>query len=250
MPTKISWTDETWNPVTGCSHVSEGCRNCYAEALSHRFGWTTAPWTAQNAAQNVVTHPERIAHVRRFKAGSKVFVCSMSDLFHEEVPDAFVRAVLEAIESRPDCTFQLLTKRPERMLLCPIPENVWAGTTVEDPYSVWRIGQLRRSTARTRFLSVEPLLGQLGTLDLRDIDWVIVGGESGPRRRPMDMAWAREVRDQCVAAGVAFFFKQAGGPRPGTPEYLIEEDGSAWLWRQWPGQLVPPERVALGEERG
>jgi protein gp37 len=275
---RIEWTDATWNPVTGCSKVSPGCAHCYAETLALTRlagspGYGGDPWTPENAAVNVVLRPERLDQPLRWKRPRRVFVNSMSDLFHELVPFDYIDRVFGVMQQAPHHTFQVLTKRPERMqeyvsghgtLLgrahevikvvneqmldggpawpgWPLP-NVWLGTSVENQH--WaevRIPQLLATPAAIRFLSCEPLLGpidfsnvtrrsdavaQLGKRALTGIDWVIAGGESGPQHRPVDLDWVRSLRDQCVAAGVAFMFKQVGGrtSKAGGREL----DGRSW----------------------
>jgi protein gp37 len=239
MPTTIAWTNETWNPVTGCSHVSAGCSHCYAEALSLRRGWSRKPWTAQNAAENVVLHPERLTKPRTYRPGTRVFVNSMSDMFHPRVPFSFVDAIFDVMASRRDVFFQCLTKRPERAAQWSghwLP-NVWMGTTVEDARVLHRIEYLQRIPAALRFLSCEPLLGPLDGVDLTGIGWVICGGESGPHHRPFDMAWARNLRDRCVASGVPFFFKQQAGFRTETRPWIEELDGQHTTWREYPSHV-------------
>lgn len=263
--TKISWTDKTWNPVSGCSHVSEGCRNCYAERLSLRYGYTKKPWTAQNASENVVLHPERLEQPLHWRKPCRVFVNSMSDLFHEQVPDEFIAKVFEIMMRSQKHTFQILTKRPWRMLEwskkyinLAVP-NVWLGVSVEDQRAAdERIPLLLQTPAAVRFLSCEPLLGEIDlenvifgedaeavALDVlggvwvprepapisNTVDWVIVGGESGPHFRPMDLDWARSIRDKCVAAGVPLWFKQSSGFRSEMNPTL---DGKEW--HQFPNQ--------------
>lgn len=251
--TAISWTDATWNPTTGCSKVSEGCRFCYAENMSLRFGWSKKPWSAANAAENVIEHPERLRKPYSLKVPSRIFVNSMSDLFHEQVSDEFIARVFEVMADLPQHTFQVLTKRPERAATWPgpWPVNIWQGTSVEDARVLHRVDSLRRCGAQTRFLSCEPLIGPLAGLNLDGIHWVIVGGESGrhlkdgpANPRWMDHAWARDIRDRCVEAGTAFFFKQSSGLRTEMGTALIEVDGSRWKWQQYPGQLSAPERVS------
>lgn len=250
MPTLISWTNETWNPTTGCSKISDGCRYCYAETLSLRFGWSKHPWGAQHAAENIALHPERLTKPLGFKKPSMVFVNSMSDLFHEQVPDEFIARVFDVMVRTPQHTYQILTKRPERAATWPgpWPANIWQGTTVEDQRVAHRVDSLRHSGAQTRFLSVEPMIGPVD-LDLTGIHWVICGGESGrhltgPQHpRWMRMEWARSLRDQCVDQNVAFFFKQQSGVRTEMRPWIVEEDGSCWTWHQYPGHLDPPERV-------
>lgn len=245
MGTLISWTDETWNPTTGCSRVSDGCRFCYAETQSLRYGWSKKPWTAANAAENVILHPERLRKPYAWRKPSRVFVNSMSDLFHEQIPDEFIARVFAVMADLPQHTFQILTKRPERAAAWagPWTPNIWMGTSVEDRRATARIDVIRQCGALTRFLSCEPLLGDLGALDLAGIHWVIAGGESGyhmPRNpgRWMDHAWARSIRDQCVAQGVAFFFKQSSGTRTETGTELQEADGTTSEWHQYPAHLV------------
>ena len=246
MATAISWTNETWNPVTGCSRVSDGCRNCYAERLSLKFGWSKKPWTARNAAENVVCHPERLGKPLTFRKPSRVFVNSMSDLFHELVPDDFIAEVFQVMIDTPQHTYQILTKRPERAAEWrgPWADNIWMGTSVEDSRVVGRVDYLRTCGASVRFLSCEPLIGPLPVLDLTCIHWVIVGGESGPGFRPMPHEWAREIRDHCIRQGVAFFFKQSAHYRTEMGTALEEADGSRHTWHQFPGQLDPPIAVA------
>lgn len=252
MATLISWTDETWNPTTGCSRVSDGCRYCYAEQLSLRFGWSKKPWTANNAKENIILHPERLRKPYAWKQPSRVFVNSMSDLFHELVPDEFIAKVFAVMNDTPQHTYQILTKRAERAAAWPGPwtSNIWQGTSVEDRRVLPRVDALRRCAAQTRFLSCEPLLGPLEALDLTGIHWVIVGGESGAHMKRADnprwmrQEWARAIRDKCVATGAAFFFKQDSGVRTELRTWLVEEDGSRWTWHQYPGHLDSPILVS------
>lgn len=250
--TAISWTatyhpngkvtpGSTWSPVSGCSHKSDGCSFCYAEALSLRFGWSKKPWTAVNARENVILHPERLQHPFKWRQPKKVFVCSMADLFHELVPDDFIAQVFATMNALPHLTFQVLTKRTARLASWPGPwtPNIWAGGTVEDRKALPRIDEVRRCGAAVHYLSFEPLLEDLGPLDLTGIHWAIIGGESGKHisshpERQMDHAWARSIRDQCVAASVAVWFKQSSGVRSETGTELIEVDGSRTTWRQFP----------------
>ena len=261
----IEWTDATWNPVTGCSKVSPGCAHCYAEALSLRFGHSRLPWTPVNAGENVVLHPERLSLPLRWRTPRRVFVNSMSDLFHEQVPDPFIVQVFEVMRrctwdggancgrirdgDREGHYFQVLTKRPERMRdllrrfrFDPSDEEgiylgsssgrpyvngqTWLGTSIENDRWVGRADALRETPAAVRFLSLEPLLGPLPSLDLTEIDWVIVGGESGPQHRPIDPDWVRDLRDRAKAAGAAFFFKQWGGRTPKANGRDL--DGRTW----------------------
>ena len=208
--TGISWTDLTWNPVSGCSKVSPGCQNCYAEAWSHRWG----------RSFDVTLHPRKLKEVKRIPSGSKVFVNSMSDLFHEEVPFDFISLVMNLIASRPDVDFQVLTKRPERVLAYdhlppPLPDNLWLGVSVEMALYKDRIDLLRKTSAHVKFISFEPLLGDIGAIDFSGISWAIIGGESGPHHRPMNIEWARNIVRQAKDQGVAVWMKQLGGIRPG-----------------------------------
>jgi protein gp37 len=292
--TAIEWTDATWNPVTGCSKVSPGCAHCYAETLTRRFAGTwqvpDLPWTWENAEQNVILRPDRLNQPLRWKRPRMVFVNSMSDLFHEQVPDHFIQDVFAVMSLAHQHTFQVLTKRPERMRDLIASEsfqrfvddaigerapgslwgswplrNVWLGTSIENRRYVHRADLLRETPAAVRFISAEPLLGPLIAhpedlmaplqaslgikskpwLDLTGIDWLIVGGESGPGHRPVHVEWVRDLRDACLLArpeecagggyrlvpsaahaAPAFFFKQWGGatPKAGGREL----DGRVW----------------------
>jgi protein gp37 len=204
--TSIEWTDKSWNPVTGCTKVSPGCIHCYAETITKRFRFSNG--------FDLTLYPERVEQPLSWKKPSKIFVNSMSDLFHEEVPLDFIQSVFETIKKTPQHTYQILTKRPERLVeLAPHLEfhkNIWLGVSVESQDYISRIDLLRQVPANVRFLSCEPLLGSL-YLDLTNIDWVIVGGESGQKHRPINLDWVRDIRNQCRRAKVAFFFKQVGG---------------------------------------
>jgi protein gp37 len=206
--TSIEWTERTWNPVTGCSKVSQGCKHCYAERLADRF-WGDRPFT------EVRCHPERLSHPQSIRKGSMFFVNSMSDLFHPDVPEEFVHAVFNVMRECPRHTFQVLTKRSERLAQLapqlPWPSNVWMGVSVEDERVIERVDHLKAVPAAVRFLSLEPLIGPLEDLHLGGIHWVIVGGESGPGARAMKASWVKSIRRQCRAAAVPFFFKQWGG---------------------------------------
>jgi protein gp37 len=221
----IEWTDATWNPVTGCSKVSPGCAHCYAERLSLRFGHSSKPWTPANAADNVILHEARLLIPASWKQPKMIFVNSMSDLFHELVPDDFIGRVFETMRRADHHTYQILTKRPERMRDWfatdagrpwaddPMP-HVWLGTSIELDRWVARADALRETPAAVRFISAEPLLGPLDHLDLMGIDWLIVGGESGSSHRPMKTEWVRRLLDKARDAETAFFFKQWGGRTP------------------------------------
>lgn len=236
MATLISWTDETWNPTTGCSRVSEGCRHCYAETLSLKYGWSTKPWTAVNAKGNIILHPDRLKKPYSWKGSKRIFVNSMSDLFHDLIPDDFIAQVFRVMNALPQHNFQILTKRAERAAawLGPWTENIWMGTSVESRHEAHRIESLRSCKARILFISYEPALAPLGEVDLSGYHWLIVGGESGPGYRKMSMAWAREARDLCKKYGLAFYFKQDSGPKTETRPWLIESDGTQIVCQEYP----------------
>ncbi len=224
----IEWTDATWNPVTGCTPISAGCDHCYARTLSERLR-LMGVGKYMNGFE-VTLHHQVVSQPLRWRSPRRVFVNSMSDLFHARVPLDFVAQIWDVMLRCPQHTFQILTKRPERMARWtrenPAPPNVWLGTSVEDRRVVNRIDRLRECRAGVRFLSCEPLLGPLLNLDLTGIGWIIVGGESGPGYRPIDVRWVRDLRDQCVRHEVPFFFKQWGGstPKAGGREL----DGETW----------------------
>lgn len=224
----IEWTDATWNPVTGCTAISAGCDHCYAETLSSRLQKMGV--AKYRNGFEVTLHSNALHQPLRWKTPRRVFVNSMSDLFHARVPWEFVTQIWEVMRACPQHTFQVLTKRPERMARftaeCPAPPNVWLGTSVEDARVIQRVGRLRECQTAVRFLSCEPLIGPLVGLDLTHIDWVIVGGESGPQHRYMDPQWVRDIRNQCVQGAVPLFFKQWGGvtPKAGGREL----DGRTW----------------------
>ena len=243
--TSIEWTDVSWNPVHGCSKVSEGCDHCYAETMSLRRGQTAKPWTPENAAENVLLKPhklrEPLSKAGPWKQPCRVFVNSMSDLFHPRVPGGYIDRVWDVMEEASQHTFQVLTKRPKRMCSWverwrpePLP-NVWLGTSIETRKWVQRADHLRQTPAAVRFISAEPLLGPLfapwwgdptDALDLTGIDWLIVGGESGSGRRPMEAEWARDLRDAARESDTAFFFKQWGGHIPKAGGRVL--DGRTW----------------------
>jgi len=232
----IAWTDATWNPVTGCSKVSPGCAHCYAEALSLRWGWAYARWTPANAEANVVLHPERLDQPLHWRKPRRVFVASMGDLFHEQVPSSFVTQVFVTMRRANWHEYQILTKRPERMaehmrLVIKPLQNAWLGSSIENDRYVDRADALRETPAAVRFISAEPLLGPLPSLDLRGIDWLIIGGESGPGYRPMDAAWVHDLVDRADAAGIPVFVKQDSGPWPGQ-QYSLCDD--LWARKEWP----------------
>lgn len=224
----IEWTDATWNPVTGCTAISAGCDHCYAELLSHRLKKMGVE-KYKNGFE-VTLHADVLTQPLRWKSPRRVFVNSMSDLFHARVPYSYVVSVWDVMRASTQHTFQILTKRPERMARFtadhPAPSNVWLGTSVEDVRVLSRVDRLRECHAGTRFLSCEPLIGPLTGLELGGIHWVIVGGESGPQHRPMDPGWVQDIRTKCGQANVPFFFKQWGGPTPKAGGR--ELDGRNW----------------------
>lgn len=210
--TRIEWTDKTWNPITGCTKKSSGCKHCYAEAMSRRL-----KAMGQSKYVNgfkVTLHERCLDEPKMWNKAHNIFVCSMSDLFHEDVPFSFIEKVFKTIEQTPQHRYQILTKRAERMVEFfhghNVPSNVWLGVTVEERESIYRIDLLRDLEATVKFLSCEPLVEDLGVLNLKGIDWVIVGGESGPQARPMKEEWALNILRQAEAQDVRFFFKQWG----------------------------------------
>lgn len=230
--TAIEWTNATWNPVTGCTKISAGCDNCYAERFSERFrGVKGHPF---EKGFDLTLKPERIEQPLSWKKPKMVFVNSMSDLFHKEVPTEYIKRVFDTMEKADWHIFQVLTKRSSLMQKFvnarykngKAPEHIWLGTSVEESSKNSRIVHMQKMNASVRFLSIEPLIGPPGKLDLKGIHWVIVGGESGPRCRPMEEEWVRAVRDQCLKQKVPFFFKQWGGLRPKSGGR--ELDGKEW----------------------
>jgi protein gp37 len=235
----IEWTDATWNPVAGCSVISPGCTNCYAMRMAARLDAMGASkyrsLTRKSGSRRVWTGAVFLdwSSLQAPFAWSKprmVFVNSMSDLFHEEVPVGFIEAVWDVMRRAPRHTFQILTKRTERMAeitaSLPLLSNVWLGTSVENAEYLERLESLRRTRAAIRFVSFEPLIGSVHNADLKDIQWAIVGGESGPHARPMKIEWVHEIRDACRRADAAFFFKQWGGTNKKTTGRLLE--GRTW----------------------
>lgn len=228
----IEWTDTTWNPVTGCTKVSPGCDNCYAERFSERFrGVKGHPF---RTGFDLTLRPERVLQPFDWKRPRMIFVNSMSDLFHKDIPKPYISAVFDTMEKADWHIYQVLTKRSslmqkfinDRYKTSPAPPHMWFGVSVENEKATSRITHLQRANASVRFLSIEPLIAPVGDLSLEGIAWVIVGGESGWGARPMKPAWVTDVRDQCVDAGVAFFFKQWGGRSPKAGGRLL--DGKEW----------------------
>ena len=210
--TKIEWTDKTWNPITGCTKHSGGCVNCYAEVMSRRL--KAMGLKKYENGFELTLHEEALSEPMRWKKAHVIFVCSMSDLFHKDVPFEFIDKIMDTIRATPQHRYQLLTKRAERMAeyfaTRAVPLNAWLGVTVEASNVKHRIDALRYLPASVRFLSCEPLIESLGELNLTHIDWVIVGGESGPKARPMKEEWALQIQAQCEKQGSTFFFKQWG----------------------------------------
>ena len=235
--TSIEWTEVTWNPTTGCDRVSAGCDNCYALAMAKRLKSMGSARYQQDGDPRtsgpgfaLTVHPDALDQPYRWTGRRTVFVNSMSDLFHAKVPLTFVRQVFEVITDTPQHTYQVLTKRSARLPKIadrlPWPKNLWLGVSVENSDHLNRVDHLRQVPAAVRFLSCEPLLGPLDDLDVTGIGWVITGGESGPRARPLQPEWVRDIRDRCVTAGVPFFHKQWGGRTPKQGGRLL--DGVQW----------------------
>jgi protein gp37 len=228
----IEWTDATWNPVTGCTKISTGCDHCYAARFSERFrGVVGHPF---ESGFDLTLRPERLLQPFAWKRPRMIFVNSMSDLFQKEIPQTYISKVFDTMEKANWHTYQVLTKRSsllakflnDRYQTRKAPAHIWLGVSVEDERATSRIPHLQRAKASIRFLSVEPLVGPVGNLNLNGIAWVIVGGESGPGARPMDPAWVINIREQCIKSKVAFFFKQWGGRSPKTGGRLLE--GKEW----------------------
>ncbi|HLT09519.1 MAG TPA: phage Gp37/Gp68 family protein [Micromonosporaceae bacterium] len=250
----IEWTETTWNPTTGCDRISAGCDNCYALALAKRLKamgskkyQTDGDPRTSGPGFGVSLHPDVLDAPFRWREPRTVFVNSMSDLFHARVPLDYVRQVFDVMAATPRHTYQILTKRATRLARfapkLPWPPNVWIGVSVEDESQLERVEYLRRVPAAVRFVSAEPLLGPLTSLDLSGIHWLIVGGESGPRARPIAAEWVRQLRDRCVAMNVAFFFKQWGGRTPKAGGRLL--DGRTWDDLPVGSSPRPDRRAAL-----
>jgi len=242
--TAIEWTDATWNPVTGCTKISAGCDNCYAARFSERF--RSVPGHPFETGFDLTLRPERLKQPLEWKRPRMIFVNSMSDLFHKDIPKVHIAAVFDTMEKADWHIYQVLTKRSSllqkfinaRYRTRKAPAHMWFGVSVENRQATSRIAHLKKANVSVRFLSIEPLIASVGRLDLRGIDWVIVGGESGPGARPMNPEWAIDVRNQCVAARVAFFFKQWGGRLPKTGGRLLE----GREWNQFPKMSATTQR--------
>ena len=236
---RIEWTEATWNPVTGCDQVSPGCAHCYAKTFAER--WRGVEGHAYEQGFDMRLWPERLEQPRKWKRPRTIFVNSMSDLFHEDIPTEYIKAVFTVMADCEHHTFQVLTKRHGRLAELaadlPWPPNVWMGVSIENRRFVNRADYLRTVPAAVRFISAEPLLGPLEGLSLEGIHWLIAGGESGPGHRRLDPAWVLGLRDRCAADGVAFFFKQWGGARPKSNGRLLE--GRTW-------DELPQPRLLIG----
>lgn len=240
----IEWTDATWNPVTGCTKVSPGCAHCYAERLAHRLRGMGNPRYAHGFA--LTLHPDQLTLPLGWRRPRRIFVNSMSDLFHEKIPDEYLCRVFDVMRKADWHVFQIFTKRSARLAaiahVLPWSDNVWQGVSVESAQYVSRIGHLQAVPAAVRFLSIEPLLGPIPELPLEGIHWVIVGGESGGGRRPVDPDWVRSIRDQCIRADVPFFFKQWGGRTAKSGGRILD----ARTWDQLPRSVDPTTNAAVG----
>ena len=241
----IEWTEATWNPLTGCTKISPGCKHCYAERMSLRLQAMGQPNYLNGFA--LALHEHMLSIPLHWKRPRRIFVNSMSDLFQKNVPLDFIMKVFAVMKGASRHQFQVLTKRSDRLLELDNNldwrRNIWMGVSVENQKYGFRIDHLRQTRAHIKFLSLEPLLGPLNDLDLSGIDWVIVGGESGPKARPVDPAWVRDIRDQCQEAGVAFFFKQWGGKRKSKTGRKL--DGRTW--NEYPDARLQP--APLGQAK-
>jgi protein gp37 len=256
--TPISWADLSWNPVSGCTKVeppdgNSGCTNCYAARLSQRWGHTDQPWTPEHAEENVTVKPEKLEEPYSIDEPAFVFVNSMSDLFHSQIPDSFIREVFAVMRNCPHIIFQILTKRPGRATYLEIewPENVWMGTSVEDNRVVERLDLLRECAADTLFVSFEPLIGPVGEIDLTGYDWAIVGGESAPDadRREMDHAWARAIYRDCCQQDVAFYFKQSSARKSEQGTALTVYNADYGIYEQREIRETPDPAPAVHRAR-
>jgi protein gp37 len=237
---KIACTDATWNPVTGCTHVSRGCDRCYAERFSNRF--RNVPGHPYQTGFDLTLRPQRLDQPRRWKRPRLIFVNSMSDLFHKQIPSGYIDQVFDVMEAEDRHDYQILTKRSSlmrnyvnsRFAGGQAPAHIWLGVSIEDRAALTRYRHLQETRAATRFVCFEPLLGSVGMPNLQGLDWVIASGETGPGARAMDPAWVRAIRDACIDAGIPFFFKHWGGTRPKLKGNLL--DGRTW--QQYPARLA------------
>lgn len=234
--TSIEWTEQTWNPATGCSKISPGCEHCYAEVMARRL--KAIGVKGYENGFKLTLQPHRLEEPLQRRKPTIYFVNSMSDLFHEEIPESYIKQIFDVIKNTPQHTFQILTKRAERMagLLSKydIPPNAWLGATVENKrHGLPRIDWLRKVDAKVRFLSIEPLLEDLGDIDLKNIQWIIVGGESGPKARPMKLEWVKNIKRQCKENDIPFFFKQWGGWGVDGVKRAKKQNGRILSGRTW-----------------
>jgi protein gp37 len=236
----IEWTDASWNPVTGCTQISPGCDHCYAKTFAERFRGVRAHPFEQGFDLRI--WPERLTLPLKWRKPRRIFVNSMSDLFHRDIPDEFIFRVFDTMRRADWHIFQILTKRSHRLLRLTSKlgwaPHIWAGVSVESDRFIWRVNHLRKVDATVRFISAEPLLGPLASLDLTGIHWVISGGESGPHYRTCELDWVRRIRDDCTQAGVAFFHKQWGGRTPSAGGRIL--DGRTWDEMPQVGQIQRP----------
>lgn len=253
QPSNIAWTDKTWNPTHGCSKVSSGCENCYAERISRQYDHTDHEWTNEHAEENVTERPDKLEEPYNLNEPSRIFVNSMSDLFHSQISAEYIREVFAVMRNCPHHVFQILTKRPGRGRYMELdwPPNVWMGTSVEDEQVTERIDHLRDCPAETLFISFEPLIGSVGDVDLTGYDWAIVGGESGPDadRREMDHEWARNILQQCRRDDVAFFFKQSSARQPETGTAISVKNEEFGVYEQREIREMPDFHPAVVEAR-
>ena len=249
----IEWTNATWNPVTGCTKISPGCDNCYAERFAERF--RGVPGHPYETGFDLTLRPERLEQPLRWRRSRMIFVNSMSDLFHKHIPFSYVDSVFETMERADHHVFQVLTKRSSRLRSYvnsryvggQAPPHIWLGVSIEDGSRLSRLRHLQETQAFIRFLSIEPLIGPVGRLDLDGIHWVIVGGESGPRARPIEVEWVRDIQQLCLERDIAFFFKQWGGLTPKAKGRLLDDKE----WNGFPGlpltQNPEPKTVLAAE---
>jgi protein gp37 len=233
---RIEWTESTWNPITGCSKISPGCKNCYAERMARRLH-AMRQANYRNGFK-LTMHPHTVSLPLSWKKPQMIFVNSMSDLFHAQAPKDFIMEIFGTMNKACWHMYQILTKRAEQLTkldsMLRWANNIWMGVTVESADYVYRIDRLRESRSLNKFISFEPLLGSVGNLNLKGIDWVIAGGESGPGARPVQKEWITEIRDQCIEAGIPFFFKQWGGVRKKQNGKIL--DGR--IWNEFPSRLA------------
>ena len=242
---KIEWTNATWNPVTGCTKIGPGCNNCYAERFAER--WRGIKGHPYEQGFDLRIWPSRLSQPSSWKKSRMIFVNSMSDLFHKKIDRKYIDRVFDAMEEIDWHVYQILTKRSslmrnyirQRYKDAPVPSHIWLGVSVENATQKGRIKHLQEIDSEARFISFEPLLGSIGRVDLSGIAWAIVGGESGPRARPMELAWATSLRDRCEKKGIAFFFKQWGGMNPKSGGRNLEGKE----WNGFPWQIVPKEII-------